>query len=315
MKKKEGRDKRGNRITTTGGGEEEEEEEGEEEEEEGKEYDGHSEDSAAIVADSLPPTKANTNYPPMPNHPKARSLGLPEDDYDLDNPWGDFDGLQEDDNSANDHLDNPRDDNSAKDHRRFVQEKTDLDYLREDVEQLKDMRKYSLEEEDELVAHYREMQEESSNNAHNVPMMKRQNLYDMHKSNPEEWDVGRLSREFGLKRKRVEAIIKLFDMRSGMDQAYVRHELEDLIVEMEFLTLSEEENELSNHSELENHFDRANHSKRFIQLNETETRIEVQENLDKAHKVSMEEAKGEPAQAVIGEATSNRGKIVSFVAL
>ena len=117
---------------------------------------------AAAAADTPTPTPTPhtahlTEYPPMPHHPKERMLGLPEDDYDLDNPWGDLDALQSEDNQA-------RNKNT------WVHEKTELDALQADVLELKDMRKYSLEEEDELVEHYRKMQEDSSNNAYNVPM-------------------------------------------------------------------------------------------------------------------------------------------------
>ena len=70
---------------------------------------------------------------------------------------GDFDALQSEDNQA-------RNKNT------WVHEQTELDALQADVLELKDMRKYSLEEEDELVEHYRKMQEDSSNNAYNVPM-------------------------------------------------------------------------------------------------------------------------------------------------
>jgi len=82
----------------------------------------------------------------------------------------------------------------------------------------------------------------------------RQELYDLHKLDPEEWTCARLSREFGLKLKRVEGIISLFDLREGMHPSYVRHELEDSIIEMEVLcntsTMTKSENGSSNHPEM-----------------------------------------------------------------
>ena len=44
--------------------------------------------AAAAAATPTPHTAHLTEYPPMPTHSKERMVGLPEDDYDLDNPWG-----------------------------------------------------------------------------------------------------------------------------------------------------------------------------------------------------------------------------------
>ena len=44
--------------------------------------------AAAAAATPTPHTAHLTEYPPMPTHSNERMVGLPEDDYDLDNPWG-----------------------------------------------------------------------------------------------------------------------------------------------------------------------------------------------------------------------------------
>jgi hypothetical protein len=259
---------------------------------------------------NIEPTKKVVDYPPMPVHPKPRDLRLPEDDFDLHNPWGDLDDL---------HVGMP---SNAR--RRFQREKTELDYMVADANELKDMRKYSLEDEDELITYYREMEEKSASNAYNVPMLTRQELYDMHKSDPLKWTTLKLSREFGLKKKRVEAIIKLFDLRSTMDSSYVRHELEDLIIEMEMLCGTSFVTSSTNkrnpdvgyiHPEMDVHYDRNEVSRRFIQLNDLETRGEAKRILVEAHESSKREATGKPAPVVIAEHETKRGKKIRFTEL
>jgi len=250
-----------------------------------------------------------TEYPPMPVHPKPRDLCLPVDDYDLHNPWGDLDDL---------HAGMTTERSGG-----YQFESSELDDMIADANELKDMRKYSLENEDELIAYYREMQEKSSSNAYNVPMLSRQEMYDMHKSDPLEWTSLKLSREFGIKKKRVETIIQLFDLRSSMKSEYVRHEVEDLIVEMEMLcgtasiTTSHNKHKDNGyiHPEMDVHYDRNEVSKKFVQLNDLETRKEAQETLVESHELSQREAKGKPSPVLIAEHETKRGRKIRFTEL
>jgi hypothetical protein len=69
------------------------------------------------------------------------------------------------------------------------------------------------------------------------------------------------------------------------------------------------------HPEMDVHYDRNEVSRRFIQLNDLETRGEAKRILVEAHESSKREATGKPAPVVIAEHETKRGKKIRFTEL
>jgi hypothetical protein len=243
--------------------------------------------------------EARTPYPPMPIHPKPlpTCLSVEDEDPNWHNPWGDLDYIHS-------HIE------IVDEMAGFQHEATEYDDLNADVHEMKDVRKYSLDNEDELVTYFREMQEEAQSTSHAVPMLVRQELYDMHKSDPVEWTTKRLSREYGLKKKRVDGIIKLFDLRTDMDQAYVRHEIEDLIIGIEELEGIAIMTDVS--KDMDDHYNRQRHERRFIKLSDEDTREQAKKTLVKNNEDDQKDAKSAPTRPIIAEVETKRGTTVRF---
>lgn len=69
------------------------------------------------------------------------------------------------------------------------------------------------EESSDLVNSFRIVQQFSESASWQLPIAVRQKMFDLHTGDPETWPTERLAREYGVKRARVEAIIKLFNLR------------------------------------------------------------------------------------------------------
>lgn len=69
------------------------------------------------------------------------------------------------------------------------------------------------EESSDFVKTFRGLQQFSQSASWQLPIAVRQKMFDLHVSDPETWPTERLAREYGVKRARVEAIIKLFSLR------------------------------------------------------------------------------------------------------
>jgi hypothetical protein len=69
------------------------------------------------------------------------------------------------------------------------------------------------DETSDIVKSFRVVQQFSQSASWQLPIAVRQEMFDLHVSDPETWPTERLAREYGVKRARVEAIIKLFNLR------------------------------------------------------------------------------------------------------
>ena len=113
-----------------------------------------------------------------------------------------------------------------------------------------------------------------------------------------------------LKKKRVDGIIKLFDLRTDMDQAYVRHEIEDLIIGIEELEGIAIMTDVS--KDMDDHYNRQRHERRFIKLSDEDTREQAKKTLVKNNEDDQKDAKGAPTRPIIAEVETKRGTTVRF---
>lgn len=166
------------------------------------------------------------------------------------------------------------------------------------------------EESSDVVKSFRVIQQYSESSSWQLPIAVRQEMYDLHVNDPETWPPERLSREYGVKRARVDAIIKLFNLRGTVRTDPM---LEDAIRLLETARGFNDRDKFPPNlpeAQMQNSI----HSSRVVRLRKNETESEAGETLAKEFEdyVAKRERGPHPPKEPLQEAETSRGMKFKF---